>query len=126
MIYYRTLNTAVLNTQQKIPEIYNFYNKYVLRPPELMSLMRNDDEQEEERWKRIPYEIECKGEIECYDKISELHPEYPVIIYNYARKYKKRLKKIAISKTKVKSLKKRNINIVSIGILFACLFISLT
>ena len=126
MIYYITLNTAVLNTQQKIPEIYNFYNKYVLRPPELMSLMRNDDEQEEERWKRIPYEIECKGEIECYDKISELHPEYPVIIYNYARKYKKRLKKIAISKTKVKSLKKRNINIVSIGILFACLFISLT
>ena len=91
-----------------------------------MSLMRNDDEQEEERWKRIPYEIECKGEIECYDKISELHPEYPVIIYNYARKYKKRLKKIAISTTKVKSLKKRNGNIISIGILFACLFISLT
>ena len=61
-----------------------------------MSLMHNDDDEqeEEERWNRIPYEIECKGQIECYDKISELHPEYPVIIYNYARKYKKRLKKI--------------------------------
>ena len=73
-----------------------------------MSLMHNDDE-EEEKWNRIPYEIECKGQIECYDKISELHPEYPVIIYNYARKYKKRLK-IAVSTTKVKSLKQRNIN----------------
>ena len=88
--------------------------------------MHNDDEQEEEerKWYRIPYELRCKGEIECYDKISELHPEYPVIIYNYVRKYKKRLK-IVVSTTKVKSLKRRNINLVLIGILFACLFISL-
>jgi hypothetical protein len=87
--------------------------------------MHNDDnEEEEEWWNKIPYEIECKGEIECYDKINELHPKYPVIIYNYARKYKERLK-ITVSTTKVKSLKRRNINIVLIGILFACLFISL-
>ena len=52
--------------------------------------MHNDDEQEEEEWSyRIPYELKCKGEIECYDKISELHPEYPVIIYNYARNIRK-------------------------------------
>ena len=54
-------------------------------------------------WNRIPYEIKCKGEIECYDKINELHPKYPVIIYNHALKYKQRLKKI-VSTIKVKSL----------------------
>jgi hypothetical protein len=87
--------------------------------------MHNDDNEEEEGWwNRIPYEIECKGEIECYDKLNELHPKYPVIIYNYARNYKKKLK-ITVSITKVKSLKRRNINIVLIGILFACLFLSL-
>ena len=90
-----------------------------------MNRMHNDDEEQEDGWwNRIPYEIECKGEIECYDKINELHPKYPVIIYNHARRYKKRLK-IKVSITKVKSLKRRNINIVLIGILFACLFISL-
>ena len=33
-------------------------------------------------WNNTPYEIECKGEIECYDKINELLPQYPVILYN--------------------------------------------
>ena len=54
-------------------------------------------------WNNIPYEIECNGEIECYDKINELHPKYPVIIYNYARRYKHKLKKI-ISTRKSESL----------------------
>ena len=89
-----------------------------------MNRMHNDDNEEDGWWNTIPYEIECKGEIECYDKINELHPKYSVIIYNYARKYKKKLK-IKVSTTKFKSLKQRNINIVLIGILFACLFISL-
>jgi hypothetical protein len=89
-----------------------------------MNRMHNDDEQEDGWWNRIPYEIQCKGEIECYDNINELHPNYPVIIYNYARKYKKKLK-IKVSTTKVKSLKRRNIDIVLIGILFAFLFISI-
>ena len=89
-----------------------------------MNRMHNGDEQEDGWWNRIPYEVECKGEIECYDKINELHPKYPIIIYNYARKYKKRLKS-KVSTTKVKSLKRRNINIVLIGILF-CFFIYIT
>ena len=89
-----------------------------------MNQMQNDDNEEDTWWNNTPYEIECKGEIDCYDKINELHPKYPVIIYNYARKYKKKLK-IKVSTTKVKSLKGRNINIILIGILFACLFISL-
>ena len=89
-----------------------------------MNRMYNDDNEEDGWWNTIAYEIKCKGEIECYDKINELHPKYSVIIYNYARKYKKKLK-IKVSITKVKSLKRRNINIVLIGILFAWLFLSL-
>ena len=42
----------------------------------------------------ISEEIKCKGEIECYYKINELHPKYPVIIYNHVIRYKQRLKKI--------------------------------
>jgi len=86
-----------------------------------MNQMQNGEE--DTWWNNTPYEIECKGEIECYDKINELHPNYSVIIYNYARKYKKKLKS-KVSTTKVKSLKRRNINIL-IGIFFACLFIPL-
>ena len=46
-------------------------------------------------WNSIPYELKCKGEIECYEKLNELHPIYPIIIYNHAIRYKQRLKKTA-------------------------------
>ena len=45
-------------------------------------------------WNSIPYELKCKGEIECYDKLNELHPKYPIIIYNHALRYTQMLKKI--------------------------------
>jgi hypothetical protein len=48
-------------------------------------------------WNSIPYELKCKGEIECYDKLNELYPKYPIIIYNRALRYKQRLKKITTS-----------------------------
>ena len=51
----------------------------------LMIFMHDEDRW----WNSTPYELECKGEIECYDKINELHPKYPVILYNHARRYKK-------------------------------------
>jgi hypothetical protein len=76
-----------------------FYDKYILRLPALMIFMHHNDE--DAWWTSIPYEIECKGDIECYEKIYELHPKYPVIIYNHALAYKKRLKKI-VSTIKVK------------------------
>jgi hypothetical protein len=60
-------------------------------------------------WNRIPYELKLKGEIECYDKVNELHPEYPGIIYNHALRYKQRLKNIAAT-IKVKSLRDINNN----------------
>jgi hypothetical protein len=63
----------------------------------LMKFMHDEDS----LWNSIPYELKCKGEIECYDKLNELHPEYPIIIYNHALRYKQRLKKkrLVISST---------------------------
>ena len=66
----------------------------------LLIVMHNE---EEWWWNSIPYELKCKGEIECYDKINELHPKYPAIIYNYALKYKQKVKEYL---GKSKSLKK--------------------
>ncbi len=63
----------------------------------LMKSMHDEDN----LWNSIPYELKCKGEIECYDKLNELHPKYPIIIYNHALRYTQRLKKIA-STIKVK------------------------
>ena len=74
----------------------------LLKLEELMIFMHHHNE-EDAWWNNIPYEIECKGEIECYDKINEFHPKYPLIIYNYARRYKQRLKKI-VSIIKKKSV----------------------
>ena len=62
-----------------------------------MKVMHDEDS----LWNSIPYELKCKGEIECYDKLNELHPKYPFIIYNHTLRYKQRLKKIA-STIKVK------------------------
>jgi hypothetical protein len=53
----------------------------------------------------IAYELQNKNDNECYDKVMESYPNYPVIIYTYI-KYKQMLK-IFVS-TKMKSL--RNIN----------------
>ena len=80
----------------------------------MIFMHQNDDE--DAWWNKIPYELKCKGEIECYDKINEPHPKYPVIIYNYAIKNKKRLKNIALTTTKLKSIKNIFI-IILIGIL---------
>ncbi len=63
----------------------------------LMKSMHDEDN----LWNSIPYALKCKGEIECYDKLNELHPKYPIIIYNHALRYKQRLKKkrLVISST---------------------------
>jgi hypothetical protein len=74
----------------------------ILKLRELMISMHHHNE-EDAWWNNIPYEIECKGEIECYDNLNEFHPKYSIIIYNHARRYKQRLKKI-VSIIKKKSL----------------------
>ena len=71
----------------------------ILISPKTNDIMHHN--YEDAWWNRIPYEIECKGEIECYDKINELHPKYPLIIYNHALRYKQKLKMIT-STIKVK------------------------
>ena len=62
-----------------------------LRQSKLMKSMHDEDS----LWNSIPYELKCKGEIECYDKINVLYLKYPLIIYNHAIRYKQRLKNIA-------------------------------
>ena len=76
-----------------------------LMQSKLIIFMHNKDS----LWNSIPYELKCKEVIECYDKLNELHPNYPIIIYNLALRYKQRLKKI-ISTIKVKSLRDINNN----------------
>ena len=63
----------------------------------LMKSMHDEDN----LWNSILYELKCKGEIGCYDKLNELLPKYPIIIYNHALRYKQRLKKkrLVISST---------------------------
>jgi hypothetical protein len=84
----------VSSLEQLVSPITKFYDKYLISL-ETNNIMHHN--YEDSWWNKIPYEIECKGEIECYDKINELHPKYPVIIYNHARRYKQRLKKILIT-----------------------------
>ncbi len=40
----------------------------------------------------IPHELQRKGDIECYEKAMELHPNYPKIWYNSVLKYKQKTK----------------------------------
>ena len=68
----------------------------ILISPKTNDIMHHN--YEDAWWNNIPYEIECIGEIECYNEINEPHPKYPVIIYNYIRRYKQRLKTIIITR----------------------------
>ena len=45
-------------------------------------------------WNSILYELKCKGEIECHDKLNQFHPKYLIIMNNHALRYTQRLKKI--------------------------------
>ena len=58
---------------------YTCFMTSILKLRELMIFMHHHNE-EDAWWNNIPYEIECKGEIECYDKINEFHPKYPIMI----------------------------------------------
>ena len=77
--------------------LYTWFITTTFKQSKLMKSMHDKDS----LWNSIPYELKCKGEIECYDKLNELHPQYPVILYNHAIRYKQRLKKTA-STIKVK------------------------
>ena len=60
----------------------------------------------EQIYKNILYELQSKNDIECYDKVMNLYPNYPFIIYAQIRKFRQMIKIFVL--TKVKSL--RNIN----------------
>ena len=55
-----------------------------------------------------PCKLQNKNYIECYDKVMELHPNYPAIFSTYVRKFRER-PKIFTTPTKMKSILK-NIN----------------
>ena len=38
-------------------------------------IINNNEDDDYCWWNRIPSELKCKGEIECYDKLNELHPK---------------------------------------------------
>ena len=40
----------------------------------------------------IPYELQWKEDIECYDKVMEPRPIYPKIWYNLILRYKQKVK----------------------------------
>jgi hypothetical protein len=41
----------------------------------------------------FPYEIQGKNDIECYDKVMDLYPDYPKIWwYNFILGYKQKIK----------------------------------
>ena len=70
--------------------LYTWLITTTFKQSKLMKSMHDKDS----LWNSIPYELKCKGEIECYDKLNELHPIYPIIMYNHAQRYTQRLKKI--------------------------------
>jgi tetratricopeptide (TPR) repeat protein len=43
-------------------------------------------------WDSIPHELQRKGDIECYEKAMELHPNYPKIWYDRGLRYKQKAK----------------------------------
>ena len=38
------------------------------------------------------YELQRKGDIECYEKVMELHASYPNILYNFALIFQQKTK----------------------------------
>ena len=44
-------------------------------------------------WDEIQHELQRKGDIECYDKVMESHPNYPKILwYSLFLEYKQKAK----------------------------------
>jgi hypothetical protein len=46
-------------------------------------------------WERFPDELLGNSDVECYDRVMDLHPKYPKIWYYLVLGHKQRLKKIS-------------------------------
>jgi hypothetical protein len=44
-------------------------------------------------WERFPDELLGNSDVECYDRVMDLHPKYPKIWYYLVLGHKQRLKK---------------------------------
>jgi hypothetical protein len=46
-------------------------------------------------WKRFPDELLGNSDVECYDRVMDLHPKYPKIWYYLVLRNKQKLKKFS-------------------------------
>jgi hypothetical protein len=46
-------------------------------------------------WERFPDELLENSDVECYDRVMDLHPKYPKIWYYLGLGHKQRLKKFS-------------------------------
>jgi len=53
--------------------------------------------------------LKISKEIECYDKVMELHPNYPKIWYNLSLGYKQKAKNMFIKMKSLKNPKKNKL-----------------
>jgi hypothetical protein len=51
--------------------------------------------------------LKIRKEIECYDKVMELHPNYPKIWYNLSLEYKQKAKEYVHKNEVIKKIRKR-------------------
>ena len=75
-----------------------------LRQSKLIKFMHDKDS----LWNSIPYELKCKGEIECYDKVMELYPNYFTIWFILGLGYKLKAKEY-FRRSKLSNKTKREI-----------------
>ena len=46
-------------------------------------------------WERFPDELQRNSDVECYDRVMDLHPKYPKRWYYLVIGHKQRLKKFS-------------------------------
>jgi hypothetical protein len=51
--------------------------------------------------------LKIRKEIECYDKVMELHPLYPKIWYNLALGYKQKAKEYAYKSEPINKIRRK-------------------
>jgi hypothetical protein len=52
--------------------------------------------------------LKIRKEIECYDNVMELHPNYPKILYNLGLGYKQKAKEYIHKRSYQQNQKKKN------------------
>jgi hypothetical protein len=67
----------------------------------LLDIESEDKENHNEKYSIAENNLQRRGDIECYDKIMEPHPNYSSIVYTKIRKFKERIRNILSTKFKL-------------------------